>query len=108
MTRVTPGWLASPLAALWWVEHKLLRIANVAFVVLVFLALVSRRVRLRVKWDLDLTAISALILLSSIIQALADQGASARYAVTIQALVVLVVMVVWLRFRENHRQSAPA
>ncbi|MEJ7668076.1 MAG: hypothetical protein WKH97_04940 [Casimicrobiaceae bacterium] len=108
LDRVTPGWLGSPLAAVWWVEHKLLRMANAAFVMLVFLVLISRRVRLRVKWDLDLTAISALILLSSILQALADQGASSRYAVTIQALVVVVVMVAWLRFREERPQAAAA
>lgn len=104
--RLRPSWLASPLAALWWIEHKLLRIANVVFVLLVFLVPISRRVRLRVGWDLDLTSISALILLSSIIQALADQGASSRYAVTIQALVVLVVMVAWLRFRATAAQAA--
>lgn len=108
LDRLTPGWVGSSLAAVWWVEHKLLRIANLAFVMLVFLVLVSRRVRLRVNWDLDLTAISALILLSSVIQALADQGASSRYAVTIQALVVLVLMVAWLRFREGGLQPAPA
>jgi len=108
LERVTPGWLGSPLAAVWWVEHKLLRIANATFVMLVFLVLISRRVRLRVKWDLDLTAISALILLSSIIQALADQGASSRYAVTIQALVVVVVMVAWRRFRAERPRVAAA
>jgi hypothetical protein len=99
LDQLTPGWLASPLAAAWRVEFWLLRIANLAFVMLVFLVLISRRVRQRVRWDLDMTAISALILLSSVIQALADQGASSRNAVTIQALVVLVVMVAWLRFR---------
>ena len=108
LEQVAPRWLQSPLAAVWWVEHKLLRAANFAFVVLVFLAVVSRRARTRVKWDLDLTAISALILFSSIIQALADQGASSRYAVTIQALVVLVVMVAWVRLREDRPPSAPA
>jgi hypothetical protein len=104
---LTPDWLRSPLAVAWWVEHKLLRIVNLAFVILVFLVVTSRRARQRVKWDLDMTAISAIVFTSSLIQALADQGASSRYAVTIQALVVLVVMVALLRFSETRTQSAP-
>jgi hypothetical protein len=97
LDRVTPAWLGPALDAAWWVEHKLLRLANVAFVALAFVALVSRRARQRVQWDLDMTGISAIILLSSVIQALADYGASSRYEVTVQALVVLVVLEAWRR-----------
>jgi len=63
-----------------------------AIVLLVVVILFSRRARTAVRWDLTMTTISAIVLLSSVIQALADYGASSRYAVTVQALVVLVAM----------------
>jgi hypothetical protein len=96
-----PDWLRPPLRLIWWVEHKLLRLANACFVLLLFTVIVSRQLRQRLRWDLNLTSIAAMILFSSLIQALADQGASSRYAVTIQALVVLVLIVAWQRFRET-------
>jgi len=99
--QLSPGWLARPLAAIWWVEHKLLRLANALFVMLVAAVVLSRRARQRTRWDLDLTSISAVILASSVIQALPEYGASARYGVTVQALTVLVLMVAALRFSEE-------
>lgn len=99
LDRVTPRWLRSPLDAIWWVEHKLLRLTNALFILLVAAVVVSRRVRERTSWDLDLTSISVVILASSIVQALAEYGAGARYGVTVQALTVLVVLVTALRMR---------
>jgi hypothetical protein len=91
--RISQAWLAQPLQATWWLQHKLLRLCNLAFVLLVGAVLLSRRVRESVRWDLGATALSALILASSLLQALADRGAGSRYAMTVQALVVLVVLV---------------
>jgi hypothetical protein len=90
---ISPPGLAEPLEAIWWLEHKVLRLCNLVFVVLVAAAVVSRRARAAVHWDLDATAISALVLCSSLLQAMADRGAGARYAMTVQALVVLVLIV---------------
>jgi 4-amino-4-deoxy-L-arabinose transferase-like glycosyltransferase len=105
--QLSPQWLAPPLAAIWWVEHKVLRLLNASFVLLVAAVGFSRRMRERTRWDLELTSISAVILASSIIQALPEFGASARYGVTVQALTVLVVMVAALRFRETRPRAAP-
>ena len=103
--RLSPAWLAAPLQAVWWVEHKLLRLSNLAFVLLVASVLISRRVREAVSWDMDATAISALILASSLLQAMADRGAGSRYAVTVQALVVVLLIVSAVRFRSRSRQA---
>src|SRR6185436_17934762 len=91
--RISPLWLAQPLQSVWWLEHKLLRIANLLFAVLVAAVVVSRRLRAAARWDLDATAISAVILASSLLQAMADRGAGSRYAMTVQALIALVLMV---------------
>lgn len=106
--RIRPLWLAAPLEAIWWVQHKLLRLGNLAFVLLVATVLVSRRVRDAVRWDLDATAISALILASSLLQAMADRGAGSRYAMTVQALVVLLLIVSAVRccMRASQARSA--
>ena len=108
--RISPSWLAPPLRGVWWVEHKLLRLCNLLFVVLVVTVVVSRRVRAAVRWDWDATAISAVILASSVLQAMADRGAGSRYAMTVQALVVLVMIVsaVRLRMRSATRGSRDA
>jgi len=97
--RVQPAWMAAPLEAAWWVQHKLLRLANLLFVGVVAAVVVSRRARHALNWDLDATAISALILASSVLQALADRGAGSRYAMTVQALVVLMLLVCSVRLR---------
>ena len=101
--QITPRWIAAPLSGIWWIEHKILRLANVAFVLLTFAVVCSRRARVITRWSLEMTTLTALILLSSVVQALADYGASSRYAVTIQALVLLVVMAAWFNARGRLR-----
>ena len=90
--RLSPAGWRAPLEMLWWLEHKLLRLVNVAFLLLVAAVLIWRHARRQLRWDLDATAISALILASSALQAVADRGAGSRYGMTTQALVVLVVL----------------
>jgi hypothetical protein len=108
--RISPPWLAEPLKAIWWVEHKLLRLCNLLFVALVATVVVSRRVREAVHWDLGAGAISALILASSLLQAMADRGAGSRYAMTVQALIVLVLIVsaARVRMKASHTSSLRA
>jgi hypothetical protein len=104
--RIRPRALAAALQAVWFVEHNLLRALNLAFVVLVLAVAVSSRVRRFVAWDFRLTTIAAVVLGSSVIQALADYGANSRYALTVQALVVMVVMIVMLRSWDRSRVTA--
>jgi uncharacterized membrane protein len=80
------------------VQHKLLRLANLAFVLVVAAVCVWPAFRRRVQWDVALSAIAATVLMSSLIQALADQGASSRYHLPTQSLVVLVLLVVAARW----------
>ncbi len=96
------------IEGIWWVQHKLLRLANLAFVLTVAAVCVWPALRRRVRWDLGLTAISATILMSSLIQALADQGASSRYHLPTQSLVVLVLVVVAARWWASRSTSTAA
>ncbi len=95
--------LRSAAEGLWWVEHKLLRLGNAAFVLLVAAVIAVPAVRRRVRWDLTLSAITGTILISSLIQAMADQGAGSRYHLPTQSLAMLVVLVAISRWREPSR-----
>jgi len=95
-----PG-VRAALEGLWWVEHKLLRLANLAFVLCAGAALLLPAVRHRLRWDLPLTVIATSVLASSVIQALADQGASSRYHLPTQSLVVMFVLVAAFRWFER-------
>lgn len=96
--QIRPAALATAMQALWWVEHKLLRAANLAFVLLLTALAVPGVVR-RLRWDMPLSVMSLTVIGSSLIQALADQGASSRYALPTQSVVVLVLVVVLQRWR---------
>jgi hypothetical protein len=95
--------LASVLDAVWWIEHKMLRVSNVLFVALVGLIVPFAGVRRRIGWNLALTIVSTIILASSLVQALADYGASSRYAVTVQPLVLLVLAIVAFNVLQRRR-----
>lgn len=97
--KIQPPVMAGVLDGIWWVEHKLLRLANLAFVLLVGAAALLPQVRRALRWDLAMTAMAATILLSSLIQALADQGASSRYALPTQSVAVLMLFVALARWR---------
>jgi hypothetical protein len=96
--RLRPGWLGPVLEALWWLEHKVLRLVNAIFVLFLLAVAAGAPARRAAGWDLDMTAISAVIIASSMIQALAEYGANSRYGVPTQALVVLVVLVALHRY----------
>jgi hypothetical protein len=96
--RIEPAILGAALEWVWAVEHKVVRLANLAFVLLSAAVLVLPGVRRAVHWELDATAIAALVFGSSVLQALADRGAGSRYAMTLQALVVLTVVVSAVRW----------
>jgi hypothetical protein len=89
---VNPVVLAEMLARVWRVEHLLLRIINATFLIFVGMAIVSSGFRHWTGWGFVLTTISAIPLVSSILQALVIGVDNTRYGVTVQALIVLVVM----------------
>ena len=86
------------LPKIWEMEKWLLRLGNAAFLILVALAVVGWPARLRDSWGLRLSAASAIVLGSSIMQAFVEYGENPRYSVTVQPLVVLVVLVVIYRY----------
>ena len=61
-----------------------------------------------VRWDLAATTIGALVLCSSLLQAMADRGAGSRYAVTVQALVIVLLVVLLSRIGSGSRRHGPA
>lgn len=85
------------LQALWSIEHPLLRLANLAFLLTVAAA-AWPAVRRRLGWDSAMTLMAATVLASSLIQAMADKGAGSRYHMTTQSLVVLFVLVAAFRW----------
>jgi len=96
-------WIAPSFDRLWWAEHKLLRLANLAFAFIVCGVLVSRRFREALRWDLGMTVIATMILGSCLLQALVERGAGSRYGITSQSLIVLLVMVAAWRAIGNYR-----
>jgi len=105
LDRVRPAWLQPVLRGIWRAEHLVLRLANVAFLVVVMVIALSPRVRRRTRWDLDLFSIAAIILLAATVQALAEYGENARFAVPVQGMVVLFMMVVGARWGQTRRQD---
>jgi len=106
--QVHPPALRHAVEGVWWVQHKLLRLANLAFVLVVAGVCVWPALRRRLRWDIGLSAIAATVLMSSLIQALADQGASSRYHLPTQSLVVLVLLIVAARWRQSRPGVAAA
>lgn len=97
---ISPPALRQALEGLWWLENKLLRLANLAFVVLVAAVLVWQPLRRRLRWDLVLTALATTVLLSSLLQALADNGSNSRYAMPTQPLVLVLLAVAAARWQK--------
>ncbi len=92
LEEVKPAELTLLLARIWRVEHSLLRLINIIFLVFVTMAVFSGRFRHRTRWGFILTSMTAIVLVSSGLQALVIGVDNTRYGVTVQALVVLIVM----------------
>jgi hypothetical protein len=92
LEKVRPPSLAAALAVVWRVEHPLLRLVNAVFLLMCVAVPLSARVRHRVGFDLALGTIGAVVLATSLVQALGEWGENARYGVPIQALVVVAVV----------------
>lgn len=82
---VTSEEVAERIQSIWNVQHPLLRLANAAFLALAALTIFVKSMRPSV----SLFAVGAIIFGSSLLQALADRGAGSRYAVSVQALVIV-------------------
>jgi hypothetical protein len=76
----------------WRLEQPLVRLANAVFVGLVAVVMLSPALRQRLRWDITLTTLAAIILLTSLVQALANWSENARYAISVQPLVILIVL----------------
>ena len=94
------------LLRIWTAEKWLLRLCNAAFVTFVALVAVGWPSRLRAVWDIRLSAISSIVLGSSFIQALVEYGENPRYAVSVQPLIVLIIIVVFYRFYVRRARSS--
>lgn len=107
-SQIRPTGLGSLLDRAWPLQMWMLRLANLAFVLMVAVVVVWPKARGVVGWGIELTSIAAVVLMSSVVQALADQGASARYAIPTQALVLAVVLMAFWRVWRVHRINPPA
>jgi len=95
------------LRAAWRLEQPLLRLANLLFVALAAALVVSGTLRRRLGAGVELASLVAVVLLASFAQAAAIWVENARYAIPVQPLVVLVVVVTALRLA-GQGEPAPA
>ncbi len=76
----------------WRLEQPMIRLTNALFVGLVAAVTLSPTLRRRLHWDLGLTTLAAIVLLASVVQALAIWTDNARYAISVQPLVILILL----------------
>ncbi len=74
------------------VEQPIVRLASAVFLGLIAVATLSPALRRRLRWDLGLTTLSAIVLGTSVVQALAIWVENARYAISVQPLVIVMVL----------------
>jgi O-antigen ligase len=84
----------------------MVRLANLIFLGLVVAVTLAPALRRRLQWDLGLTTLAAIVLLTSMVQALAIGVENARYAIPVQPLVIIIVLCAVLRFVARHGISA--
>lgn len=87
----------------WRLEQPIVRLANAIFVALVVAVTLVPALRRRLGWDLGLTTLAAIVLLTSIVQALAIWVENARYAIPVQPLVITIVLCVAQGLLARHR-----
>lgn len=109
LDRLSSSSLASALRWTWRLEHSIIRLFNAMFLLLFVVGLCSRELRQRIGWQFTLSSIAILILAASIVPALSFWGENARYAIPVQSLVIVVVLIAgrgWLMARRGRSQGA--
>ncbi len=84
--------LVSALQVLIWIGRGLSVLANLVFLLLTALALISKRLRERIGFDVYSAAASSLVVMISIVQTLVDHGDNPRFLVPLQMIVFFVVI----------------
>ncbi len=92
-----PAMLRLPLVSrfvglAWRLEQPIVRVASAVFLGLVAVVTLSPAFRQRLSWDLGLTTLAAIVLGTSLVQALAIWVENARYAIPVQPLVIVIVL----------------
>lgn len=91
---VRPLKVSELLTLLWQVEQPLLRALNAIFLFLAAAASISKRFREKTDWGFCFTTMSGTVILSSVLQAFVIGVDNARYGVTTQPLIALLVIAV--------------
>lgn len=84
------------------VEQPMVRLVNAIFVGLFAAVIISPALRRRLRWDLGLTTLAAIVLGTSLVQALAIWVDNARYAIPVQPLVIMIVLCAAQRLVARH------
>jgi hypothetical protein len=84
--------LVSALQALIWIGRGLSVLANLVFLLLTALALLSKRLRRWIGFDVYSAAASSLVIMISVVQTLVDHGDNPRFLVPLQMIVFFVVI----------------
>lgn len=94
---VRPLKVSELLTLIWQVEQPLLRALNAIFLILAAAASISKRFRERTHWGFLFTAMTVTVIFSSVLQAFVIGVDNARYGVTTQPLIALLVIAVVYR-----------
>ncbi|MEJ2562427.1 MAG: hypothetical protein P8Z42_07030 [Anaerolineales bacterium] len=84
--------LVSTMQILIWIGRAVSILANLVFLLTSALALLSKRLRRRIGFDVYSAAASSLVIMISIVQTLVDHGDNPRFLVPLQMIVFYVVI----------------
>jgi len=84
--------LVSALQVLIWIGRAISILANLVFLLLTALALLSKRLRRWIGFDVYSAAASSLVIMISVVQTLVDHGDNPRFLVPLQMIVFFVVI----------------
>ena len=80
------------MGRVWRLEQPIVRFVSAVFLGLVAVAMLSPVLRHRLRWDLGLTTLAAIVLGASLVQALTIWVDNPRYGITVQPLVIVIVL----------------
>jgi hypothetical protein len=86
------------LRVAWRLEQPMLRLANAIFLVLVAVVALSPALRQLIHWDLGLSTLASVVLITSVVQAVGIWAENARYAIPVQPLVIVIILSVAVRW----------
>lgn len=87
-----------------WVQRLFFVIVNFVFLVFTAYSMASPQFRRKIGLDVKLFTIAAIILMTSVVQALTEYGENGRYAIPVQMLTMYFVLITSWRFLRSEKK----